>query len=233
MSMSSIKPRIRVLSAIAALATLALLASCRGFFTKATLQTIALQPSTPSLQVNATQQMEAWGTDSVNNRYLLTSGVSWEITNVSASNGGSVMTITAGGLVTATSVGSATIQASAQGITGSTTASTVELTSSMSITPATPTISDNGTNFQGFTIKDDNGTDISSLVTVTAEQNGTAVTGLPCGYEIGLSGDGTQDCVPGTGLVGTGLSQVYSIVVTYSGYTGTAPVTAQLTVDGP
>jgi len=232
--MSSINPGIRVVSAIAALATVAFLASCNGFFTNPTLQTISLQPATPSLAVNATQQMEAWGTDSSNNRSLLTSGVSWEITNISATNGGTVMTITAGGLVTATSVGTATIQASAQGITGSTTASTVELTSSMTITPPTATITDTGTAFQGYTIKDANGNNISSLVTVTAEQNGTAVSSLPCGYEIGGTSDGMQDCVPASNLVAAGSpAQTYSIVVTYSGYTGTAPVTAQLTVDAP
>jgi hypothetical protein len=230
-NMSLLKSKLRLICAFAALATLVLAASCRGFFTKATLQSIALQPATPSLAVNATQQMQAWGTDSDNNRTLLTSGVSWELTNVSATNGGTVMTITPSGLVTATSLGTATIQASAQGITGSTTASTVELTSTMTITPPTATITGNGTTFQAFKITDDAGNNISSLVTLTPQQNGTASSAVTCAYQSQAT-DGMQDCLPTAVTSGTP-PQVYQIIVTYSGYTGSATVSAQLTVDAP
>ncbi|MFZ0774647.1 MAG: Ig-like domain-containing protein [Candidatus Sulfotelmatobacter sp.] len=229
--MSSTKHKLRLAGAFAALATLALAVSCTGFFQNPTIQSIALQPATPSLATGATQQMQAWETDSDNNRSLLTSGVAWEITGVTATNGGTVMTITPGGLVTATSVGSATIQASAQGITGSTTATVVELTSSMTITPLTSEITDNGTDYQAYLIKDADGNNISSLVTLTPEQNNTAVQNFTCGYETQAT-DGMQDCTPGSGLVPTG-SQNFAIVVTYSGYTGTTPVSATLTVDAP
>ena len=231
--MLSTKSKLRLIGAFAALVSLALAVSCRGFFVKATLQSISLQPATPSLAVNTTQQMQAWGTNSDGNRYQLTSGVSWEVTNVSANNGGSVMTISPGGLVSATSVGTATIQASAQGISGTTTASVVEITSTMTITPsAGATIKDNGTNFQAFEIKDSNGNNISSLVTLTAYHGTTVITQITCGYQIGGTTDGMQDCIPASGLVPTG-SQTYDIVVTYSGYTGTTQVFATLQVDAP
>jgi hypothetical protein len=229
--MSSTKSKLRMISAVAALAALALAVSCQGFFAKAAVESISLQPATPSLAVNATLQMQAWGTDADNNHYQLTSGVSWEITSVSATNGGTVMTISPSGFVTATSVGTATIQASAQGIVGSTTATTVEITTSMTITPANPTVTDDGTSYASFEIKDDNGNNISSLVTLTAEQNGTAVSGITCGYQ-SQAVDGMQDCLPESSLVTSG-SQNFAIVVTYSGYTGSATVSATLTVDAP
>jgi hypothetical protein len=225
------KSKLRLICAFAVLATLALAASCRGFFVNATLQSIALQPATPSLAVSATQQMQAWGTDSNNNRYLLTSGVSWELTDVSATNGGTVMTISASGLLTATSLGTATIQASAQGITGTTTASVVELTSIMTITPPTATITGNGTQYQAFIIKDGAGNNISSLVTLTPEQNDTSSSAVTCGYETQAT-DGSQDCLPSAVTAGTA-AQTYDIDVTYSGYTGSATVYATLTVDAP
>lgn len=229
--MSSTKNKLRLAGAFAALATLALAVSCTGFFQNPTLQSIALQPATPSFAVNTTQQMQAWGTDSESNRSLLTKGVSWEIIDVSATNGGAVMTITPAGLVSAVSEGSATIQASSQGITGSTTATVVELTAVMTISPLTADITDNGTNYQAFLIEDASGNNISSLVTLTAEQNNTAVTGITCGYQAQAT-DGKQDCLPASSLVTLG-SQNYAIVVNYSGYTGSATVSATLTVAAP
>lgn len=226
--MSSTKSKLRFLSALVALAALALAVSCTGFFPPAVIQTIALQPTTPSLAVGTSLQMEAWATDSNNNRYQLTSNVSWQLTNVSATSGGSVMTLSPAGLLTATSPGTATIQASSQGIAGTTTASVVNIVTSMIISPVTNSVLDNGSNVAKFKVTG-NGNDITSQVTLTAYQNNNAVTGLPCSFN---STDGYQECQPATGLVPTGTQQVFTILVTYSGYTGTVPVTAILTVTG-
>jgi hypothetical protein len=90
--MSSSNPKLRAAGALAVVVSLALAVSCRGFFVKATLQSIALQPQTPSFGVGFQQPMQAWGTDSNNNRYQLTNGVEWSLSNPST---GTVATINA------------------------------------------------------------------------------------------------------------------------------------------
>src|SRR3984957_4583237 len=112
--MSSTKPKLRLAGALAGLATLALAASCRGFFPHETTQTIALQPQTPTFSVGFQQPMQAWGTDNNNNRYQLTSGVSW---SVSAASSGTVATIDPdNGTLTGVNTGTITVQASAQAL---------------------------------------------------------------------------------------------------------------------
>ncbi len=224
--MKSTNHKLRLAGALAVLATLALAISCQGFFPRATLQSISLQPPTPSFGVGFQQPMQAWGTDSNSHRYQLTSGVSW---TVSSPSSGTVATIDpSSGTLTGKNAGTITVQASAQGLSASATATVVETVSIMVISPGSGSVQDTGTAYQPFTVKDGSGNDISSLVTLTAEQSNAPVTGLPCGFELGLAGDGTQDCQPGQGLVT--VQTDFDIVVTYSGYTGTAPVTAKLTV---
>ena len=232
--MKSRKSKLGAIGACAALAALALAVSCRGFFVNPTVQSISLQPQTPSLAVGNSIQMQAWATDSDGNKYELTSNVAWTLSGVTATNGGTVMTLSPSGYLTATSVGSGTINASSEGVSASTTATVVELTDSMTITPPDPSVSDTGSNFATYTVTDQYGNNISALVTLTAYSSpppnlGTAVTQITCAYD---STDSGQDCTPGSGLVTSG-STVYYIVVTYSGYTGSSTVYAQLTVDAP
>jgi hypothetical protein len=224
--MSSSNLKLRAAGALTVIVGLALAVSCQGFFPKATLQSIALQPQTPSFGVGFQQPMQAWGTDSNSNRYQLTNGVSWQLSDPSS---GVVATIDPNtGTMTGVNPGTVTVNASAQGLTGSTSGTVVELVTAMTISPTSTSVVDNGTNYAPFTIKDGNGNDISSLVTLTAELNGQdQSTIVPCGFETGLAGDGTQDCLPGQDAV---LQQtVFTIVVSYSGYSG-APVSASLTV---
>jgi len=230
--MSSTKSKVRLIGGFATLAVLALAVSCRGFFPTATIQSIALQPPTPTLAVTYTQQMQAWATDSNNNRYLLTSNVVWELTNVTATDGGTVATLSPGGLLTATSQGSATVQASSEGITGSTSATIVEIVQSMTITPTTYTIPDDGSTFAPFTVsgvvQTSSGTqteDLTPVVTLTAYQSGTAVSGITCTY---VSSADQQQCIADTSL-GITTNTNYAVVVTYGGYSG-PQVSATLTV---
>jgi trimeric autotransporter adhesin len=228
------KKKLQWAGAVAALAILALAISCTGFFPKATLQTITLQPPTPSVSVGTTLAMQAWGTDSNSNRSQLTKNVSWELSNVSATNGGTVATIDpSSGLITGISPGTMTIQASSQGISGTTTATIVQIVNSMTITPSTGTITADGSSTASFQISGvvqvGNGTqneDLTSAVTLTPEQNGTAVTGIvTCTFN---SSTDHQDCTAATASVTT--TQTYALVVTYGGYTG-PQVSATLTVN--
>jgi hypothetical protein len=66
------------------------------------------------------------------------------------------------------------------------------------------------------------------LVTLTASSGGTTATNITCSASTDSSGDPDQSCIAQSGTVTT--QTVYTITVTYSGYTGTAPVTATLTV---
>lgn len=227
--MLSTKSKLRLAAAFAALLTIAL-TSCQGFFPPHVLQSITLQPSAPTFAVGYTQTMQAWGVDQNNDRYQLTSGVNWSLSSPSS---GTVATIDANsGTMTGVNIGTITVTASDEGLSATGTATVVEIVTSMTINPTTAGITDNNTNYQGFHIYDQNGNDISANVTLTAYLNGSAVTGLPCGYELAVSGDGTQDCQPETTLQATGTTVTYQIVVAYSGYTG-SQVSAQLTVTNP
>ena len=165
--MLSPKQKLRAAGALAVLLTLAFAVSCRGFFVKATLQSVALQPQTPSFGIGFQQPMQAWGTDSNNNRYQLTNGVSWSLSNPSSGTVASIDPST--GTMTGLNAGSITVSASYQALTGTTTATVVEIVSSMTISPTSGSVTvDGNPNYQGFTVKDGGGNDISSLVTLTA-----------------------------------------------------------------
>ncbi len=96
--------------------------SCKGFFQPNTLSSIAIQPPSPQIEVGSTttETLQAWGTYSDNSRAQITSGVSWtssdntivEIIGACA-NAQPCGSATAEGVNTG---GTATITASAQGI---------------------------------------------------------------------------------------------------------------------
>ncbi|HLV88787.1 MAG TPA: Ig-like domain-containing protein [Candidatus Sulfotelmatobacter sp.] len=230
--MSSKKSQLRLIGALAALATLALAVSCRGFFVNPTLSTITVSPTTPTLSVTQTTQMYATGTFSDNSTQTLKAGSSCANNTVcwSESSGGTVITISSTGLVTGVSNGSSTVTAQSGAVTGTTSVTVATTVTTMTITPSSTSVTDTGSAVAQFKIMSGT-TDLTPLVTLTAEQNGTPITAgeIPCAYN---STSGFQECTPATGLVPSGTSQVYTIVVTYSGYTGTQQVSAQLTVNG-
>jgi len=226
--MSSRKQKLRVMGAFVALATLALLVSCTGFFVNPTWQSIAIQPPNPSVAVGFTITLTAWGTDTNGQRSQITRNLVWDVSNASGS--GTVATLDPDtGKLTGVSAGTVTVTASSEGVSGTATATVAQEVSTMTITPPTNTVIDDGSSFATFNVTS-GGTDISNLVTLTASQNGTAVTQITCAFN---SSDTSQHCTPASGLVASGASQQYLITVTYAGYTGTTPVTATLTVNGP
>lgn len=138
--MSSMTQKFRLIGAFAALAALALAASCRGFFVKATLTSLSVGPAGQSIQTgstNNTVQMFAVGT--FNDGSTGHPAVNWSI------NPTSVATISTSGLVTSVDVGQATVTATSADnptIQGTQSVSvTVGCIQSISISPTSASIS--------------------------------------------------------------------------------------------
>jgi len=151
--MSLLKSKLRLICAFAALATLALAASCRGFFVKPTLSSIVVTPGSPSIETgntNNTVQMSVVAT--FNDGSSGSTPVSWKIDDTS------IATINASGLVTSVSTGTANVTATANvnpSITGSQPVTvTVACIQSIAISPTSFTISVTGTpNTEQFAAK--------------------------------------------------------------------------------
>ena len=84
--MSSIKPRIRIACAIAALGTVALLASCRGFFVKPTVTSLAIGPANLTLAPGTSYQMVATATYSDGSTNSVTGQSVWTSSDPSVAN---------------------------------------------------------------------------------------------------------------------------------------------------
>ncbi|HZQ93770.1 MAG TPA: Ig-like domain-containing protein [Candidatus Sulfotelmatobacter sp.] len=141
--MSSKTPKVRLIGAFAVLATMALAASCRGFFVKPTLSSISVGPASPSIQTgssNNTVQMFVVGT--FNDGSTGNPPVSWSISPTTTA------TISPSGLVTSVATGTATVTASATqnpSITGTQTVTvTVGCIQTISVQPTSGTISNGG-----------------------------------------------------------------------------------------
>lgn len=110
--MSSSNSKLRLIGAFAALTTLALAMSCRGFFVKPTLTAIAVGPGSPTIYTGGTAntvQMFAVGTfnDGSNSG---STPVTWSVTGT-GSSGQNIASISSSGLVTAEAIGTGTITA--------------------------------------------------------------------------------------------------------------------------
>jgi hypothetical protein len=234
--MSSTKNKLRLAGAFAALATLALAVSCKGFFQNPTVSSITIDPPNPSVGFGngaASLQLTAAATFNDGSSSTLKGGTSCTGSTVCwSSSDPAVATVTTGGMLTGVSAGTSTITASSGSITGTTTATVAETVSSMTITPASAGITANGTNAAQFTIMGvttSGQQNISALVTLTPEQNNVAVPGVVnCIATTDGSGNPIQSCTVNSGAISS--QQTYTMVVTYSGYTGTAQVSATLTV---
>ena len=128
--------------AFTALVAVAFGVSCKGFFPKPVLQSVAVGPATPTLQTgntNNTQQMTAVGT--YDDGVRVDSKVTWSIVDVT---GTGVATVGTGGLVTAVNQGTATVTATSTEVptlSGSTTVTvTVSCIQSITVTPVAPTV---------------------------------------------------------------------------------------------
>jgi trimeric autotransporter adhesin len=215
--MSSTTQKLRLACALAALATLGLAISCRGFFVNPTLTSIAISPTAPQVEQGKTLQLQAFGTYDDGSRNQIRSGVSW------SSSPATVASINANtGILTGVAPGTSTITASSQALSSTATATVFIVIDSISISPTSASVKSGGT--QNFTVSaaSNGGTlNLTSSATLTAEQGGTAVTTVTCSYNSSIP---AQVCSTTAGTTG-----VFQIVASYSGSSLTA--TATLTVN--
>jgi hypothetical protein len=235
--MASTKHTHRLVGAVAALAALALAVSCTGFFQNPTVSSITIDPPNPTVAFGpnaATQQMTAAATYSDGSTGSLSAGSSCTGNTVCwSSSDPTIASISTGGLLTGVSAGTSTITAASGSITATTTATAAEVVTSMTITPLTAGITANGTQVANFTITgttQSGSQDISALVTLTADNP----LGTPANDNVvsciatTVDGSAVQQCTAAEGSLQT--ETTYFMVVSYTGYTGTALVDATLTV---
>jgi hypothetical protein len=193
--MSSRKSKLRLIGALAALATLALAVSCRGFFVNPTLTALAVGPVSPTIytgNISNTVQMFAVGT--FNDGSTGSTPVTWSISGTGTS-GSVVATVTSGGLVTAQSTGSGTITASSNvlpSITGTQPLTVaVACTSAPIITPTSASLTMNAPSFP-FTASCNGGQDITSTATWVSSNTTIATVSAGLVTAVATSGaDGT------------------------------------------
>jgi hypothetical protein len=207
--------------AFTALVAVAFGAGCRGFFPKPVLQSIAINPTAPQVNVGQTQNLQVFGTYDNGNRNVVTSGVSW-----SSSNNG-VATVTGTGSATLTGVtsGSATITASAQALNATATATVIGNVTSITVSPASGSIKAGGSPVS-FTFAGHPGP--PSFITAN---NGGTLTVTPtdtfftCTVSVDSNNNPDESCsaVPG------GPSS-YTLVMTYPSPTGATVSSPTVTV---
>jgi len=168
--MPSLKSKFRFTCAFAALATLALAVSCRGFFVNPTLSSLAIGPTTLPLSTGQSYQMIATGTFNDGSTSNVTSKCVW------SSSDSSVATVgTNTGLVTAsktaTTIGTTQISASDGAITSTTNATITVCPAVTSLTisasPTSQVPSGTITFSASANVSGQNGVDVSTIVTWT------------------------------------------------------------------
>jgi uncharacterized protein YjdB len=215
--MSAINSKVRLIGPCAALATLALAVSCRGFFVNPTLTSIAVGPTSASVPVGSTQQMSATGTYSDSSQQDITgkSGIIWQSSDTSQA------TVNGSGLVTGVAAGTPTITAQLGTVSGQTSI-TVSLTNvtAIKVTPITANISANGgtAQFQAMATVSGQSTqiDVSSQVTWTISDTTNFTL--------------TQGVSPETVTAGQGASIGQQVTLTATYTSGTSQFTSNATL---
>ncbi len=216
--------------AFAVLIALAAGISCKGFFVPNSLSSIAIQPPSPDIEVGQSTTLQAWGTYSDNSRSQITSGVAW-----SSSDPTVVQIDPTSGLATGEGTGgTATITAAAQGLSANATA-TVYLPNLSSFKVCQGTYDTGTCPAPIWTIP--NNTTIATQTyyvkaTYTNTEGTTQTVDVTSGSIFALTStaptDGSISCTSGSSPVTCTVAanttpNTYTITVTYTGWTGTAP----------
>jgi hypothetical protein len=214
--MPSTKRKLQLLAGLTVLMLLAVGVGCKGFFQNPVLTGLTVGPQSPNIQQGSTLQMSAIGTYDDGSTKTLTSGVFWSTSDQN------VASITAGGLVTGASSGTATITASASAVSG-TSSLTVTLNNVTALTLNPPSLTiPHGNTSTIMALATAGGTQVDVSATVTWQI--TDSTGaVPTTISI------TSQTSPATITVNSGATPgTYTITATYAGtttFTKTAPLT--------
>lgn len=220
--MLSSHPKLQLIGAFVVLATLALAASCTGFFVNPTLTGVTVGPQA-TLNINQSIQMSATGTYSDGTQKTLNSGVTW------SSNSGSV-SITTGGLATGLTIGSATITGSAGSCSACTGTTTVTVAlqgvTSVVVTPNSQSAAAGG-NPVYFRALANGSTDITNPADGTTwtvlDAAGTDQTSSFTLTFVSGTGAGTgEGFLPNSGVTGT-----FTVEATYNSIVGKATLNVQ------
>lgn len=210
--MSSNRTNFRLLGAFAVLASLALAASCTGFFVKPTLSSLSVGPASPTIETgstNNTVQMFAVGT--FNDGSTGNPSVSWTVSPTTTA------TINSNGLVTSVATGSATVTATSNdnpAITGTQSLTvTVGCIQSITLSPTSGTITTNDPSISiTATAATCNGSDdVTSVATWTSSNTDLAT--VSAGNVTIISGLATGGTVTVTATIGSVTSNVATITV--------------------
>jgi hypothetical protein len=193
--------------AFTVLVAVALGVSCRGFFQPNSLVSVAVQPPSPNVLLNQTTTLQAWGTFQDGTRSQVTSGVAW------TSSDPSTLSINeTSGVATGVSVGTATVTAAAQGLSGTASATVFITISTLTLNQNTWTFTAiNGGTSPGFIVTANGTTDVTSSATFTSS-NSTYITCV-----------NNTDPVYCTAIANTPAGP-YTIVVSYTGSSVTATI---------
>jgi uncharacterized protein YjdB len=216
------KSKLRISAAFAALATLALAVSCRGFFVNPTLTGLAVGPSGLTLNVSQTWQMIATGTYNDGTQKTITSGVVWSSDNPSQVSVGQTS-----GIATGVAPGSANITASSSGCASCSASTQVKVAltgvTQIAVSPSTQSVTRGGSPVYFTAIASPGSIDITS----------TATWNVLDAKNVNQDGSFTIQFVSGSGEEflpsSTATAQTYKIVVSYPSTTVTG--TAQLVVN--
>jgi uncharacterized protein YjdB len=201
--------------AFGGLLLLAFGAGCRGFFVKATLTSIAINPTAPQVDVGQNTTLQVFGTYDDGTRSQLTSGIGWSSATPSVATIGATTGVLAG-----ITPGNSTITASAQAL--STTASATVLlanVTSITVTPASQNAVIGGSAVQFSFTALAGGTSVP-----LTSNNGGVLTITPSDTFVTCTASGDQEDCSAT----TGAGTSYQLIMTYPGTTASA--TATLTV---
>lgn len=222
--MSSKMQKLRLIGAFAALATLALAASCRGFFVNPTLTGVSVGPQA-TLTINQSIQMSATGTYSDGTQKTLNSGVTWSSSDTTA------VSITPGGLATGLTIGSSTITGSAGSCSACTGTTTVTVAlqgvTSIVVTPSNQTVIRSG-NPVYFHASANGSTDITNPADGTTwtvvDSTGTDQTANFVLSFVDGTGTGTGEGIAASSSATAG---TYTVEATYNTIVGKATLNVQ------
>jgi hypothetical protein len=215
-------------------------AGCKGFFTDPTLNSITINPTTPSVQVGSNVTLSAYGVDSNNHGGYLTSGVSWSSSDPNVAQiTGSCATGPCGNVsILGVAAGTSTITAGSESVTNTATlnvvlASVTNFEVCETVSGATTSCSSGSTPlvFPVTSASGGSGTFIaqgtsnSKTYDLTTQSTWT-LSSTPLAGSISCTNSGTT---PETCLIGNGTTiGTYPVVVTYG--TGTVQVSATLDI---